>query len=193
MVNVPSSSGRPAIDEAARQAGNRAPDCDLPENSKANLDAQLDHAIEETFPTSDPISVNVTKGTAIDYDEQGNPMGSGNRGRDERDTSESLLGQARGKLNDVAESVSGLAQDAYDQSRNYVRQAGERYPEAQRLYRQGGRAVSDRVTESPWLALLVAGAAGYLVAWLIHGGHRDRDARVPDYARTKRDYARDRR
>jgi hypothetical protein len=42
----------------------------LPENSKENLDAKLDHAIEETFPTSDPISVSITKGGAIDYDQQ---------------------------------------------------------------------------------------------------------------------------
>ena len=33
----------------------------LPENSKENLDKKLDHAIEETFPTSDPISVKITK------------------------------------------------------------------------------------------------------------------------------------
>jgi hypothetical protein len=36
-------------------------DCDLPENSKENLDEKLDHAIEETFPTSDPVSVKITK------------------------------------------------------------------------------------------------------------------------------------
>ena len=33
----------------------------LPENSKKNLDKKLDHALEETFPSSDPISVKVTK------------------------------------------------------------------------------------------------------------------------------------
>jgi len=33
----------------------------LPENSKENLDEKLDNAIEETFATSDPISVNITK------------------------------------------------------------------------------------------------------------------------------------
>ena len=37
------------------------PDRKLPENSKENLDEKLDNAIEETFPTSDPISVNITK------------------------------------------------------------------------------------------------------------------------------------
>jgi len=33
----------------------------LPENSDENLDGKLDQALEETFPTSDPISVKITK------------------------------------------------------------------------------------------------------------------------------------
>ena len=37
-------------------------DKSLPENSKENLDRKLDHAVEETFPTSDPVSVQITKG-----------------------------------------------------------------------------------------------------------------------------------
>ncbi len=43
-------------------------DKDLPENSKENLDRKLDHAVKETFPTSDPVSVTITEGGAIDYD-----------------------------------------------------------------------------------------------------------------------------
>ena len=46
----------------------------LPENSKENLDRKLDHAVKETFPTSDPVSVTITKGGAIDYDDAGNPI-----------------------------------------------------------------------------------------------------------------------
>ena len=33
----------------------------LSENSKKSLDKKLDHALEETFPTSDPVSVKITK------------------------------------------------------------------------------------------------------------------------------------
>jgi hypothetical protein len=33
----------------------------LPENSKENLDKRLDHAAEESFPGSDPVSVKITK------------------------------------------------------------------------------------------------------------------------------------
>jgi hypothetical protein len=39
----------------------RQEDCDLVENSSENLDRKLDHALEETFPTSDPVSVKITK------------------------------------------------------------------------------------------------------------------------------------
>lgn len=44
------------------QQGSAKPeDKKLPENSKQNLDEKLDNALEETFPTSDPISVKITK------------------------------------------------------------------------------------------------------------------------------------
>ena len=33
----------------------------LPENSKENLDKRLDNASEESFPSSDPVSVKITK------------------------------------------------------------------------------------------------------------------------------------
>ncbi len=33
----------------------------LPENSKEALDRKLDEGLEETFPTSDPVSVKITK------------------------------------------------------------------------------------------------------------------------------------
>ncbi len=34
---------------------------ELPENSKEALDRKLDEGLEETFPTSDPVSVKITK------------------------------------------------------------------------------------------------------------------------------------
>jgi hypothetical protein len=43
-----------------RQDGSKK-DEKLPENTKKSLDKKLDHALEETFPTSDPISVKITK------------------------------------------------------------------------------------------------------------------------------------
>jgi hypothetical protein len=43
------------------RTGGLVGDEDLPENSRRNLDQKLDHALEETFPTSDPVSVQITK------------------------------------------------------------------------------------------------------------------------------------
>jgi ElaB/YqjD/DUF883 family membrane-anchored ribosome-binding protein len=154
MVNAPSASSQPDTGKTASQSGPCPPDCDLPENSKENLDAKLDHAIEETFPTSDPVSVNITKGGAIDYDQQ---------------DAESVLDQVRHALSDVTERASGAARDAYNQGQDYVRQTRERYPEAERFYQDGSRAISQQATENPWLWLIVAGAAGYGLGWMIHG------------------------
>lgn len=92
-------------------------------------------------------------------------------------------------MTDVAESASGAARKAYDQSERYVRQARERYPEAGRYHQEGRQAVSQRVIESPWLALFVAGAARYALAWMIHGTRGGQSGRVPDFARTRPGYS----
>jgi ElaB/YqjD/DUF883 family membrane-anchored ribosome-binding protein len=174
-----------------RKPNDCPPDCDLPENSKANLDAKLDHAIQETFPTSDPVSVSITKGGAIDYDQQGVAASAkpANSRQAEQDTAEQLLDQVREALGDVAGSASKTAREAYNQGERYVRQARERYPEAERYYQESRRVVSQQVAESPWVALFVAGAIGYGLAWLIHGTTNGRTERVPDYARTRHGYA----
>ena len=64
--------------------------------------------------------------------------------------------------------ASEAARDVYNRGEHYVRQAREQSPEAERYIRAGQRAVTQRVTENPLLALLVAGIAGYALAWLIH-------------------------
>jgi ElaB/YqjD/DUF883 family membrane-anchored ribosome-binding protein len=154
LVNSLTANSQPVPSEDARRPEECPPDGGLPENTQENLDAKLDHAIEETFPTSDPVSVNITKGGAIDYDQQ---------------DAESVLDQVRDALSDVTESASGAARDAYSQGQRYVRQARERYPEAERYYQDGSRAISQQITETPWLSLAVAGAVGYGLAWMIHG------------------------
>src|SRR3712207_2759083 len=119
----------------------------LPENTKENLDRKLDHAVEETFPTSDPVSVTITKGGAIDYDQNGNPIkgdqaqvGDGSGGDLMGHAKEALgtiaakapevVGQARDPLGDAATTVSHIASGAYEQGQRYARQAAERYPQA---------------------------------------------------------------
>src|SRR3712207_134395 len=134
----------------------------LPENSEQSLDRKLDHAIYETFPTSDPVSVTVTKGGAIDYDEDDTTQS------DATGATEGLVGQARETLQGVAESAAGMARGAYEQGRRYARQAADRYPEAERYYRESRRVVREYVPENPMLTLLLGVAVGYGLAWMIH-------------------------
>src|ERR687893_2987396 len=65
IVNSLSASNQPFPSKGGKP-GECPPDSELPENSQENLDARLDHAVEETFPTSDPVSVTITKGPEPD-------------------------------------------------------------------------------------------------------------------------------
>lgn len=53
----------PPIDKTASGFGPKASPQDkhLPGNSQENLGRKLDEAVEETFPSSDPVSVKITK------------------------------------------------------------------------------------------------------------------------------------
>ena len=203
MVNTPSPESQP-LAGGKSQADGCPPDCDLPENAPEALDARLDHAIEETFPTSDPVSVMVTKGAGGPA--PGEPLSgaSDNRGSGARRTAEGLVREARQTLGSATESASGAARDAYqqsrqylgqqgrhylDQGREYLHQARERYPEAERLVRESGATIRQRVAENPWPALLVAAAAGFALGWLMLGRSGDQDEDLPDYARTRQGYS----
>jgi ElaB/YqjD/DUF883 family membrane-anchored ribosome-binding protein len=190
-MNTPGVSGQSTPDGADRKSAECPPDSKLPENSQKNLDARLDHAIEETFPTSDPVSVTITKGPEPDLPDQEARSSSADeqQGQPEQDTAEQVLDQVREALSDVADQAAGTAQDAYNQGRRYVRRAGERYPQAKQYAREGQRAVTRYTTGNPLLALLMAGTIGYVLAWMIHGQRHGRDEHVPDYGRTNRGYA----
>ncbi len=175
-------------DPAATKLSN---DTKLPENAKESLDRRLDEAVEETFPTSDPVSVSITKGPEPDRPDQEARASSADEqpGQLGQNSTEDILDQVREALSDVADQASGAARDVYNRGQDYTRQAREMYPEAEQYVREGQRAVTHRVAENPWLALFMAGVAGYVLAWLIHGERRDRESRVPDYGRTGRGYA----
>ncbi|MGF9764218.1 hypothetical protein AAII07_54865 [Microvirga sp. 0TCS3.31] len=189
MADAPSAQSQPSSGEATSQTKPCPPDCDLPENSQENLDTRLDHAIEETFPTSDPISVTITKGPEPDRTDQAQaPSADDEQSRPEQDSTEHLLDQVREVLNDVAGSASGAAGNVYSRGEHYVRQAGERYPQAERYVREGQSLVTRYATANPLLSLLMAGAIGYALAWMIYRQRQGRDEHVPDYGRTSRGY-----
>jgi hypothetical protein len=191
MVNPLGINGQSTPDKNGGKSIESSLDNSLPENSQENLDARLDHAIEETFPTSDPVSVTITKGPEPDGPDQGARSSSAGDqgGPPERDSTEQILDQVRETLYDVADQASGVARDMYSRGEHYARQAREQYPEAERYIREGQRAVTERVAGNPLLALLMAGAIGYALAWMIHGQRRGRDEHIPEYGRTNRGYA----
>ena len=163
-------------------------DKSLPENSKQNLDKKLDRAVEETFPTSDPVSVSITKGGATSYGDQG-VAPSAPRTPAQQGTAEHLLDEAKEKLSAARSTVAEAAHDAYEQGSRYLRDTMDRYPQAERYYREGTEAVRREVAEYPLLTLFLGIGLGYAIAWAIHrsGGSEG----VPDYARTRRAYYRE--
>lgn len=161
----------------------------ISENSKENLDRKLDHAIKETFPTSDPVSVTITKGGAIDYDEHGNVIsGAGGISPESSpSTAKNILDQAKETLSTVAESASDTAREAYDQGLRYVREAADQYPEAERYYPEGTQAIRKQASENPLLTMLFGVAIGYGLAWMIHHkSWRNENGGVPEYGRRQR-------
>jgi hypothetical protein len=180
MANTSGLNNQSLLRKDEGQPAECPPDNKLPENSQESLDARLDHAIEETFPTSDPVSVHITKGPEPEHSNQDAQQG--------QDSAEQALDQVRNALHDVTGQASGGARDLYNRGERFVRQAAGQYPEAERYLRAGEHAVTQRVAENPLLALFMAGIAGYALAWLIHGSKRDRQPDVPDHARTNRGY-----
>src|SRR4028119_2026345 len=96
IVNSLTASNQPFPGEQGKP-GECPPDNKLIENSQENLDARLDHAVEETFPTSDPISVHITKGPEPDRSDQEAPSSSADDhlGQAEQDPTDQLLAQGR--------------------------------------------------------------------------------------------------
>ena len=76
------------------------------------------------------------------------------RFREAQGSAENLYGQAKDTVRQVAEDATDYAEDAYENSGHYLR--------------QGRRAVSHQVEESPLVALMIAGAVGYGLALLLH-------------------------
>jgi hypothetical protein len=191
MVNASATSRQLTPNRAEPKPAECPPDNKLPENSQENLDARLDHAIEETFPTSDPVSVTITKGPEPDRSDQeaGAAMAEEQQDQAGPGSTEHVLEQVREALNDVAGSASEAAGNVYSQGERYVRQAGQRYPQAQRYVREGQSLVTHYTTGNPLLSLFMAGAIGYALAWMIHRERRNQEPDVPDYGRTDRSYA----
>src|SRR3954467_4062392 len=107
-----------------------------------------------------------------------------------------MVGQATEAVGNVAESASDFARDTYDTGARYAREAWDSLPDVDRY----SRAVSRPVEQNPFMAILAAGAVGYLLAYLVHGsglrsirdsmpaygGDRGGDRREHDHRRRSR-------
>lgn len=85
-----------------------------------------------------------------------------------RNAAAGVASTATGYAQDAFEATSEYARSAYDATSRYVRDQREQYPEADRYIRQGTRYVRSPVRENPILAVMIAGAIAYGLAYLIH-------------------------
>ncbi len=87
-----------------------------------------------------------------------------------------LVGDNKVKTDGLIDQVTGSAQNAYGSLKDTAQQvAGDapRYLDdamdsGQRYYRQGSQAIREQFGNVPLTEILLAGAAGYFLAWLIH-------------------------
>jgi hypothetical protein len=147
----------------------------LPENSREHLDQKLDHAIKETFPTSDPVSVSVTKGSAIDYPED--------------EPASSRMGDWREMQRRAASQAADFAQEAAERGRDAWQKARGGYAQAEDYLRRGTRSVQEKPAES-LVPVLIGFGIGFAVAWAIKSRQSadESDAHVSEFARKRTSY-----
>lgn len=97
------------------------------------------------------------------------PMSGGGEGQQGRDH------QGDG----LVEQAADAARKVYGEGERYLREGLDHLPEMNRV-------VSRPVQENPLISILLAGAMGYLLAYLVHGPYSQwSHSGIPDYARTR--------
>ena len=122
----------------------------------------VDDTVDDSFPASDPPAwtTSASKSVAAECEPEALndapvPPGLG-------------LGEhSSTTFHASAEQAANTARDLYRRSRTYL-DRGRRYvPEAERYYRQGAEAIGRPVQEHPVAALLVIGALGCTLGWML--------------------------
>jgi len=117
----------------------------------------VDDTVDDSFPASDPPAWTTTGAKSVaaklERDEASDRTESGGDGD----------GTGTGRR--AMDEASRLAREAYRRSADYVERGREYLPRAG----EAARVVARPVEQYPLMALLVAGAVGYGLAWLIHG------------------------
>jgi hypothetical protein len=124
----------------------------------------VDDAVDDSFPASDPPAwtTSASKSVAAECEPEALnevPVPPGER-----------LEEGTGSATQQAGQASGLTRDIYRRGQTYMEQGRRYLPEAERFYREGTQAISRPVQEHPLTALVVIGALGCALGWIL--GHR---------------------
>lgn len=87
-----------------------------------------------------------------------------------------LVGDQKTQADGVMNQIAGSAQNAFGSVKETAKQIADAAPASlddaidtgQRYYKQGSQMVQDRIGNVPLTEILLAGATGYFLAWLIH-------------------------
>ena len=138
---------------------------------KVEQQRHVDDTVDDSFPASDPPAWTTTGAKSVaarcePEEASGTPSGSSTEATDEAGRQQGALGQA-----------SRFVEEAYETGRRYVHDAQQRLPGAARSIPQVRRAVAQPVETYPLTALILAGAAGFGLAWFIYGSQAGRGRR----------------
>jgi ElaB/YqjD/DUF883 family membrane-anchored ribosome-binding protein len=141
-------------------------------DQKRPLDAQNEHkptqqrhvddTVDDSFPASDPPAwtTSASKSVAAECEPEAlneAPVPPG----------EGLDEQSSISLQSVAGQATDTARDLYERGRTYL-ERGRRYvPEAEHYYWQGAESIGRPVQEHPVAALVVIGALGCALGWML--------------------------
>jgi hypothetical protein len=128
----------------------------------------VDDAVDDSFPASDPPAwtTSASKSVAAECE----PEALNEVPVPPREGFGEGLGEQTGSTTQQAGQASGLARDIYRRGQTYMEQGRRYLPEAERFYREGTQAISRPVQEHPLTALIVIGALGCALGWML--GHR---------------------
>jgi uncharacterized protein YjbJ (UPF0337 family) len=102
-----------------------------------------------------------------------------------QDMSGGVADQAKTQVKKLSASAEGPIREAYGQARDVAREvsggasavaegasalAGDAYDRSGRYLRDANRALGGQIGDNTLTALLLAGAAGYLLSYIVHSG-----------------------
>lgn len=135
---------------------------DAQTESKPTQQRHVDDTVDDSFPASDPPAwtTSASKSVAAECETEAlneAPVPPG-QGLDEG---------LSATLRSTAEQAADTARDLYQRSRTYLEQGRRYMPEAERYYRHGADTIGRPVQEHPVAALLVIGALGCALGWIL--------------------------